>query len=142
MPKPGEIRYCPELGGQETNAAFVWIPPGSFWMGDRDQINNPTRFVVLSKGFWLQQMLLSKRQYLTRLALTVPMHQQVLELRMPQRGLSWTEIAEFCVGTPLRMPTEMEWEYATRSNTGHRYTYIGSNLQYRQSPVSVNQFYM
>ena len=63
MPKPGEIRYCSALGGEATNAAFVWIPPGSFWMGEKENEINPVRFIAITKGFWLQQTPLTERQY-------------------------------------------------------------------------------
>ena len=116
MPKPGEIRYCPELGGQETNAAFVWIPPGSFWMGDKNIEDNPIHFVTISKGFWLQQTPLTQRQY------------SDADSDRPQVDISWNDVVNFCNGKPLRMPTEAEWEYAARSNTGHKYLYSGSNL--------------
>lgn len=115
MPKAGEIRYCPELGGKATNAAFVWIPPGSFWLGEKDNKTNPVHFVTLTKGFWLQQTTLTERQYNNR------------DSDLPQVNISWNDVIDFCKGKPLRMPTEAEWEYAARSNTGHKYLYSGSN---------------
>ena len=116
MPKPGEIRYCPELGGKATNAAFVWIPPGSFWMGDKTKKDNPVHFVTISKGFWLQQTLLTERQYSNK------------NSDLPQIKISWDDVVDFCKGKTLRMPTEAEWEYAARANTGHKYPWAGSNI--------------
>ena len=116
MHRAGEIRYCPELGGQATNAAFVWIPPGSFWMGDKNIEDNPIHFVTLTKGFWLQQTLLTERQYSNK------------NSDLPQVKISWDDVVNFCNGKPLRMPTDAEWEYAARSNAGHKYLRAGSNV--------------
>ena len=116
MHRAGAIRYCPELGGQATNAAFVWIPPGSFWMGDKREEDNPVRFVTISKGFWLQQTPLTERQY------------SHINSDLPQGEISWDDVVNFCKGKPLRMPTEAEWEYAARANTGHKYLWAGSNV--------------
>ena len=116
MPKPGEIRYCPELGGQATNAAFVWIPPGSFWMGDKQIKGNPVRFVAITKGYWLQQTPLTERQYNGK------------DSDRPRVDISWDDVFHFCHTKPLRIPTEAEWEYAARSNTGHKYLWSGSNV--------------
>ena len=116
MPKPGEVRYCPELGGKATNAAFVWIPPGSFWMGSKlGEEDNPVHFVVISKGYWMQQTPLTERQYSDK------------NSDLPQVNISSSDLLKFCQGKPLRRPTEAEWEYAARSNTGHKYLFSGSN---------------
>ena len=116
MPKAGEIRYCPELGGKATNAAFVWIPPGSFWMGHKHDTDNPVHFVTLTKGFWLQQTLLTERQYSNK------------NSDLPQIKISWDDVVDFCKGKTLRMPIDAEWEYAARSNAGHKYLWAGSNI--------------
>ena len=116
MTKAGEIRYCPELGGKATNAAFVWIPPGSFWMGDKDISSADTRFISLAKGFWLQQTPLTTRQYSNK------------DSSLPQVNISMKDVYDFCQGKPLRLPTESEWEYAARANTGHKYMWAGSNV--------------
>ena len=129
MTKAGEIRYCPELGGRETNAAFVWIPPGSFWMGDKHNRTNPAHFVTMAEGFWLQQTHLTQKQYSFNFK---------VDSNLPQVGVSWTAIADFCRNKPLRIPTEAEWEYAARSNIGHKYLWSGSNISNNVAWTSTN----
>ena len=119
MPKAGEIRYCPELGGKATNAAFVWIPSGSFWMGlsvSNDLLGEyPAYFVAISKGFWLQRNPLTYSQYCKgKTDATVS-------------DISWNDVSNFCKANPLRMPTEAEWEYAAIANTAFKYDFLGTN---------------
>ena len=117
MPKPGEIRYCDLLGGRETSAAFVWIPPGTFWMGDKRESENPVHFTTITKGFWVQQT-----------PLTVGQYRHTEPSNLPRGKITWDNVVDFCKGKPLRMPTEAEWEYAARANTGHKYVWAGSNV--------------
>ena len=120
MPKPGEIRYCPELGGKATNAAFVWIPPGSFWMGDKREEDNPVHFVTISKGFWIQQNKLSKA-HLEKLP------NIILPKNFLETHITWGYLFDVFKGTPFRMPTEAEWEMSARAEAGHKYMWSGSN---------------
>ena len=128
MPKPGEIRYCPELGGRETNAAFVWIPPGSFWMGRGNErfSANPLHFATISKGFWLQKTLLTNLQYEV-LAQTRCIAGSE---NMPKVAASlWsTLLAVFKHHTEFRLPTETQWEYAAKTGLNAKYLYSGSNV--------------
>ena len=126
MPKPGEIKYCDLLGGHETNASFVWVPPGSFWMGHKHDTDNPVHFVTISKGFWLQQTVLTDGQY-NRLAQYSRSENENRSSNTPKESLTWHAVHQLCQNKPLRMPTEAEWEMAARAGCGHKYLNSGSN---------------
>lgn len=127
MPKPGDIKYCDPLGGHETNATFVYIPPGSFWMGNKSEDDNPTHFVAISKGFWIQQTPLTTAQY-NYLTIGSAENQYQRSTHRPQTQISWSDISDGFKGTDLRMPTDAEWEYAARGAVGYKYKFAGSNI--------------
>jgi formylglycine-generating enzyme required for sulfatase activity/serine/threonine protein kinase len=112
---------------------FVWIKPGTFRMGSppgeeqRYPEETPHR-VTLTKGFHLGAHLVTQRQW-----------EQVMgkdtnksrfmgkddeeKGRLPMDNVSWNDCQEFCrklgalEGRRYRLPTEAEWEYASRSGT-------------------------
>jgi len=122
MPQAGDIKYCDILGGRKTNAAFVYVPPSAFWMGDKEQTENPVHLVAVSKGFWLQQTELTEAQY-NHLTGEKPSTSKI-----PKFGISWDDVAASVKGKSLRMPTEAEWELAARAGVGHKYQWSGSNI--------------
>ena len=119
-----------EVKGEKIR--FVWIEPGTFWMGSpdweegRDSDEGPRHQVEFSEGFWLGAFELTQEQW------------EAVMLKRPWEGqpkvrsadyfpavyISWNDVQEFlyyanfAAGSAMyRLPTEAEWEYACRAGT-------------------------
>jgi formylglycine-generating enzyme required for sulfatase activity len=104
---------------------YVWIPPGTFLMGCSPgdslcEVNEePAHQVIITKGFWFGQMPVTQQAY-QRVTGQNPSYFKVANL--PVEGVNWDEATAFCQSVGGRLPTEAEWEYATRAgSTGARY---------------------
>src|SRR3989304_3668 len=50
-------------------------------------------------------------------------------LRQPVVGVSWGDAQAYCQWAGLRLPTEMEWEYATRAGSVKRWSFGGDRSE-------------
>jgi formylglycine-generating enzyme required for sulfatase activity len=131
---------------------FVWIPAGEFMMGsteaDIDEVAKeckeaysecvydraaasdelPQRKVVLSNGFWIGRFEVTQGQYKELMGKN-PSRFDACGDNCPVEQVSWSDAQEFIKklnekndGFVYSLPTEAEWEYATRAGTtGIRY---------------------
>ena len=111
---------------------FVWIEPGTFWMGSpdseegREADEGPRHPVELSEGFWLGTSELTQAQWEAVLGKRPWAGQpQVRSAEyFPAVYISWNDVqaflyyANFAAGSAMyRLPSEAEWEYACRAGT-------------------------
>jgi formylglycine-generating enzyme required for sulfatase activity len=120
---------------------MVFIPPGTFRMGsptnevDRSSDEGPQTAVIISRGFWMGQYLVTQGEYLALMG-TNP-SSFTGDLSRPVETLTWYDATNYCwaltqqersaalipTNSIYRLPTEAEWEYACRAWTSTRFGY-------------------
>jgi formylglycine-generating enzyme required for sulfatase activity len=139
--------------GAPTN--MVFIPPGTFRMGsptnevDRNLFltidavlaEGPQTAVTISHGFWMGKYEVTQGEYLAVMGKNPS--QFVGDTNRPVESVSWFDATNYCGkltlreqaagripgGSRFRLPTEAEWEYASRAWTSTRFSY-GDDLGY------------
>jgi len=133
--------------GPPAPAGMVQIPAGSFTMGSptnevgRVADEDPQTQVTFSWGFFLgrhevtqgeyQSVMLSNPSYFT------PTRRYSADTNRPVEWVSWNDATNYCArltarelaagrllaGWAYRLPTEAEWEYASRAGSTNRFSY-------------------
>ena len=103
------------------SAAFVWIPPGMFAMGDEESFQ---QLITFNEGFWMQTTPVTQGQWFAIMGHN-PSHFIEQGSQCPVEKVSWADAKNFIsqlasLGN-FRLPTEAEWEYACRAGTTTRY---------------------
>ena len=126
---------------------FVWVPAGQFVMGsptnavDRIVDECPQTAVTLSRGFWMGKYEVTQKEYLAVVG-NNPSHFNTNngfegDLSRPVEKVSWQDATNYCTllttqerlagrlsaGAAYRLPTEAEWEYASRVGSTSRFSY-------------------
>ena len=105
---------------------FVWVAPGVFRMGstssEADDDEAPVTRVRISRGFWLGKYEVTQAEWMAVMGSNPSGFSGCA--RCPVERVSWQDVQEFIrrvnagePGTPYRLPTEAEWEYAARAGT-------------------------
>jgi formylglycine-generating enzyme required for sulfatase activity len=133
---------------------MLWVPSGTFTMGsptteagrqsDREDEHN----VSLTKGFYLGKYEVTQAQYMAVIGTNPSEFNATGNGNRPVEKVNWTEAVAFCTqlttqeqaagrlpaGWAYVLPTESQWEYASRAGTTTAYswgaTITSSNANY------------
>lgn len=113
------------------DSTFAWIPPGDFQMGDppaEDRFpDERLRQVSVGKGFYIQLTEVRQSQFEDVMGFNPSSAKGDPRPDAPVNTVSYAEALEFCrraserTKRTVRLPTEIEWEYACRAGTTTRY---------------------
>lgn len=116
--------------GNKIALQMVYIPGGTFQMGDREKSSAQPIHQVTIKPFFMGEYTVTQEQW-----------KQIMKsdpsgwtgAKRPVEQVSWNEAVEFCdrltqkTGNIYRLPSEAEWEYACRAGTTTSF-YFGQKI--------------
>jgi len=131
------------LGGNRADPGlrFVWLPPGQFVMGspasemDRESDEGPQTRVTLTWGFFIGRYPVTQGEYLSVIGSNPSSFTG--DMNRPVEETSWNDATNYCAqltaqelaagrlpaGWAYRLPTEAEYEYASRAGSTNRFSY-------------------
>jgi formylglycine-generating enzyme required for sulfatase activity len=128
---------------------FVWLPAGQFVMGsptnevDQNAGEGPQTHVTLTRGFFLGRYEVTQGEYLSVIGSNPSNFTG--DTNRPVEMVNWYDATNYCAqltareltagrlpaGWAYRLPTEAEWEYASRAGSTNRFSY-GDDPGYTQ----------
>ena len=118
--------------GNGVTMELVYIPPGTFEMGGErktdgrfDCVEVPQHEVTLTRGFYLGKHEVTQAQYEAIMAANPSRSTKSPDC--PVDNVSEADALTFCgklaeqTGRDVRLPTEAEWEFASRGGTGTKW---------------------
>jgi formylglycine-generating enzyme required for sulfatase activity len=123
--------------GDGVKMEFVYIKPGAFAMGGENKADGrftcvevPKHAVTVTKGFYLGKYEVTQAQYQAIMGSNPSRSTKAADC--PVDNVSWDEALKFCADLAykskrgVRLPTEAEWEYASRGGKDTKW-FFGSD---------------
>jgi serine/threonine-protein kinase len=146
LPLPSGLRFGDrpqEYVNSKDASVLVWVAPGSFRMGSESRARaRPTHTARVEKGFFMGKFELTWERYAAFCeAVGRESPSRVIEEDFngrfvatkdhPVFGVTWNDAQAYCVWAGLRLPTEVEWEYAARGTDGRRFPWGDGDVAQR-----------
>ena len=150
-PRSGRFYRAVLLGGNmvDPGTRFVWLPAGQFLMGspasevDRGSNEGPQTQVTLTHGFFMGRYQVTQGEYLSVIGSNPSNFTG--NTNRPVEQVDWSDATNYCAqltaqqvaagrlpaGWAYRLPTEAEFEYASRAGSTNRFSY-GDDPGYTQ----------
>jgi formylglycine-generating enzyme required for sulfatase activity len=133
-----------ELGDTGLMTTMVWIPAGTFMMGALPNESGamgdeyPRYEVTMSEGFWMGKYELTQNEWETVVGNWSFNFDS--NPNRPAEMISWSDINSLFLGSindaesgsPWRMPSEAEWEYACRAGHDDTRFWWGDDIGYNE----------
>ncbi len=139
--QPGELRTVTVRVSHGTfDLKLRYIPKGEFTMGSpeaesrRGDNEGPQHKVTITRDFWMAETEVTQAQWQAVMG-NNPSRFAQCGAACPVEQVSWNTAVEFTerlselTGQAFRLPTEGEWEYATRAGTSTRWSFGDSVRQ-------------
>jgi len=107
---------CFEMGSTDAQLEEAYSSCESYYgaLGCQEDFSNeqPSHMVCISQPFWIDETSVTNRQYGSDSRLDSSFPQK--ESNWPREAVTWEMASDFCAQRNGRLPTEAEWEYASR----------------------------
>ena len=107
-----------------TGIEMLLIPPGTFLMGaspgdiEAQSNESPASQVTITNAFYIGKTEVTQAQWQASMGSNPSTYQGSSDSPLrPVEQISWDTVQTFNAATAMRLPTEVEWEYACRAGT-------------------------
>ena len=111
------------------------IPPSEFFFGSQEPLHDhgeKPSILVKMNSFWIDRFEISQRQYaICQNSGACPKPGSLADTdstktSLPMVSLNWTEARSYCQWAGMDLPTEAQWEFASRGNLSMTYPWGNS----------------